>query len=197
MLFTVITTTGLYSPLWFWVQQRSWKWIVAWLFLYYLFISLKRSIVLSLITLYLYINASFPIETTIRNASKVGKPGRKPYHPYSFRNLTKKLISEENSSLFIIAFCRKAKTKVETTRLENLNIFPRNLNEDLLSWIQSHGAGAVSRVRIESETYMSRRKSKIGYSFYTWSTVSLVNKVSWPTKFFHFGCERYSACLIK
>jgi hypothetical protein len=28
----------------------------------------------------------FPIETIIRNASKGGKPDRKPYHPYCFRN---------------------------------------------------------------------------------------------------------------
>jgi len=33
----------------------------------------------------------FPIETKIRNASKGGKPGRKPYHPYNFRNLDKKV----------------------------------------------------------------------------------------------------------
>jgi hypothetical protein len=35
------------------------------------------SIVLFLTTLYLYINI-FPIETTIRNALKVGKPDKKP-----------------------------------------------------------------------------------------------------------------------
>jgi hypothetical protein len=28
----------------------------------------------------------FPIETTVRNAWKGGKPDRKPYHPYGFRN---------------------------------------------------------------------------------------------------------------
>jgi hypothetical protein len=27
----------------------------------------------------------FPIEITIRNASKRGKPDRKPYHPYGFK----------------------------------------------------------------------------------------------------------------
>ncbi len=51
-----------------------------------------------------------------------------------------------------IAFCRKAKTKVKTSRLENLKVMPINLNEDLLSWISSHGEGTVSRVRAKSET---------------------------------------------
>ncbi len=33
----------------------------------------------------------FPIETIFRNALKGGKPGRKSYHPYGFRNLYKTL----------------------------------------------------------------------------------------------------------
>jgi hypothetical protein len=46
----------------------------------------ETSIVLSLITLYLYINL-FPIETKIlKKASKGGKPDRNPYHPYGFIN---------------------------------------------------------------------------------------------------------------
>jgi hypothetical protein len=31
------------------------------------------------------------METIIRNALKGGKPNRKPYHPYGFRNLYKKI----------------------------------------------------------------------------------------------------------
>ncbi len=40
-----------------------------------------------------------------------------------------------------VAFCRKAKTKVENRNLksENLKIMPRNLNEIILSWIPSLG----------------------------------------------------------
>jgi hypothetical protein len=41
------------------------------------------------------------METIIRNVLKGGKPSRKPYHKYCFRNLFKKLIFEENSILFM------------------------------------------------------------------------------------------------
>ncbi len=36
-----------------------------------------------------------------------------------------------------IAFCRKARTKVETSSLRNFKIMPKNLNAILLSWISS------------------------------------------------------------
>jgi hypothetical protein len=52
------------------------------------------------------------METTIRNASKGGKPDRKPYHPY-LEIHTKQSTNEENSSLFMNSICRKAKVKVE------------------------------------------------------------------------------------
>ncbi len=35
----------------------------------------------------------------------------------------------------LIAFCRKAKTKVEISSVRNRKIMPRNLNEIVLSWI--------------------------------------------------------------
>jgi hypothetical protein len=74
----------------------------------------------------------FPIETTIRNAPRVGKSDRKPYHHYGFRN-PYRTINQENSSVFMNNICRKAKTKVETSSLGNLKIMPRNLNEIVLS----------------------------------------------------------------
>jgi hypothetical protein len=43
----------------------------------------ESSIVLSLIARYTY----FPIEALIISAAKGGKPERKPYHPYGFKNL--------------------------------------------------------------------------------------------------------------
>jgi hypothetical protein len=42
-----------------------------------------------------------PQETIIRNAWKGGKPNRKLFHPYGFRNPTKQSISEETSRLFM------------------------------------------------------------------------------------------------
>ncbi len=53
----------------------------------------QNSIVLSLITLYLYVyKCLFPIKTISINASKEGKPYRKPYPiPNCFRNLYKEL----------------------------------------------------------------------------------------------------------
>jgi hypothetical protein len=35
---------------------------------------------------FIYINSYVPTKATIRNASKEGKPDKKPYHPYGFRN---------------------------------------------------------------------------------------------------------------
>jgi hypothetical protein len=68
-------------------MQHCGSGIVA-LFFYFLF-TFERNIVLSLITLYLYISTSFLIETIIRNAPKGGKSNRQSYHPYGFRNLYK------------------------------------------------------------------------------------------------------------
>jgi hypothetical protein len=51
-----------------------------------------------------------------------------PLPPYGFRNPNEK-ITEENSNLFIIAFCRKTKPKVETSSLRDLKIMPRNLSK--------------------------------------------------------------------
>jgi hypothetical protein len=44
----------------------------------------------------------FPIETTIRNAPKGGKPDRKPYHSYGFRNPEK-----TNNELIKLKFVHK------------------------------------------------------------------------------------------
>ncbi len=49
----------------------------------------------------------------------------------------KQSIIEENSSGSWITFYIKAKTKVETSRLRNLKIMPKNLTEIALSWILS------------------------------------------------------------
>ncbi len=40
----------------------------------------------------------FSLETIIRNTSKGGKPNRKPYHPYGFRN-------QKNQSMKETQFC--------------------------------------------------------------------------------------------
>jgi hypothetical protein len=46
-------------------------------------------------------NLLYPHRTLFRDALKGGKPDRKPYHPYGFRNPynTKQSINEEKSSL--------------------------------------------------------------------------------------------------
>jgi hypothetical protein len=73
----------------------------AWLCLHYLFVTFENSIGLSLITLHFYKKTFFPIETTIRNALKGGKPDRKPYTtPMVSEIHTKQSANEENSSLF-------------------------------------------------------------------------------------------------
>jgi hypothetical protein len=90
-------------------------------------------------------NFFLPIsKITIRNASKRGKPDKKPCHPYDLRNNTKQLINEENSSLFnnSILYWRKEIKKVETSSLRNLKIMPKNLNEIVLLWIASQYAWA-------------------------------------------------------
>jgi hypothetical protein len=58
---------------------------------------------LFLLILFITYKYTFSIETLIRNASKGGKPNRKPYHPYGFINLYKTLqsINEENLSLLM------------------------------------------------------------------------------------------------
>jgi hypothetical protein len=58
-----------------------------------------------------FISLLFPIEITIRNASKRGKPNRKPYDPFGLKNQRKKLINEENSSLFINSIFSKGKNE--------------------------------------------------------------------------------------
>jgi hypothetical protein len=50
---------------------------------------------------------------------------------------TTKSINEKTQVCSWIAFCRKAKTKEETSSLRNLKNIPRNLNEIVLSWIPS------------------------------------------------------------
>jgi hypothetical protein len=61
----------------------------------------------------------FPIETTVKIVSKEGKPDRKPYHLYGFRNDEKSI--QNNQSIkktqvcSCIVLCRKAKSKVETS----------------------------------------------------------------------------------
>ncbi len=50
---------------------------------------------------------------------------------------TKQSFNEENSSLFMTAFYKKVKLKIETSSLRNLKIMPRNLKEIVLSGIPS------------------------------------------------------------
>ncbi len=77
------------------------------------------------IFIYKYI---FPHEKIIRNAFKRGKPVRKPYHPYCFRNLTNKSINEEDSSFFMNSIVQHGinEAKVETSSLRNLKKPQRN-----------------------------------------------------------------------
>ncbi len=92
-----------------------------------------------LLHFFLYINKSFPIRNYNRNVSKWGKLERKPYHPCGFRNQFK-LINQWRQPKFEcswIAFCRKAKTKAETSVLRNPKIMPSNLNKIVLAWIPS------------------------------------------------------------
>jgi hypothetical protein len=82
------------------------------------------------------INASFPYrKKIIRNASKGEKPNLKPYHPYGYRNLYNKSISEQNSSLFMNGMLLIVINEgtVESSGLRNLKIMSRNLNETVLS----------------------------------------------------------------
>jgi hypothetical protein len=57
--------------------------------------------ILSLITLYLYINAFFPIETIIGSASKEENLTENHTTPTVSEIYVKKSINEENSSLFM------------------------------------------------------------------------------------------------
>ncbi len=68
-------------------QQLKVRWGPDFVYIISLF-TFESGIVLSLITLY-------------KNASKGGKPNRKPYHPYGFRIYAQNSINEENSSLFM------------------------------------------------------------------------------------------------
>jgi hypothetical protein len=87
MLFTVTSTSWFYSPYDFLGLKMSTptaenRWGLGFVYIFSLF-TFESSIVSSLIFLLFYIKRHlFPIETIIRNASKGGKPNRKPYHPY-------------------------------------------------------------------------------------------------------------------
>ncbi len=77
------------------------RWGLA-LFKLSLCLPLKVAMLFFLFLLFIYIWIHIVLtEATIRNALKGGKPNRKPYHPYGCRNLYKKSINEENSSLFM------------------------------------------------------------------------------------------------
>ncbi len=101
----------------------------------------ESRIVFYFITLYLYVNMYiFSPYTTVRNASKGGKPNRKPYHPFSFINLYKTIKQWKKLKFFHeywIALCREAKKKAEPSSLGDLKILPRNRNEIRFSWIPS------------------------------------------------------------
>jgi hypothetical protein len=66
------------------------------------------STVLYLITLYIFIKTSFPLETTINDPSNEEKPDRKPYPSMVVEIHAKQSTNENNSSLFTnirIAIC--------------------------------------------------------------------------------------------
>ncbi len=82
------------------------------------------------------------METTTRNASKWGKPNRKPNHLYDFWNPYKTIqqsINEEHSLKFVHEYHFVERQK-ETSNLRKLKIMPRNRNESVLSWIPPRGS---------------------------------------------------------
>ncbi len=93
MLFTVTSTTWFPSPLVFedlrFLQQQLKVGGSLALFTSSLCLPLKVALFFVLLV-FIYTKVHiFPIETIIRNALKGGKPNRKPYHPYGFRNVNK------------------------------------------------------------------------------------------------------------
>jgi hypothetical protein len=50
------------------------------------------------------------------------------------------------------AFCRKTKTKRETSNLRNLKIIPRKLNDIVLSWIPSQSLPPCMLEKVQGET---------------------------------------------
>ncbi len=83
--------------------------------------TIESSMVISRIHfIYLY-STVVHFETTIRNASKWGKPDRKPYATYGFRNIYKTI---NQRSLFM-------------NSISWISSSLRNINEIVLSWIPS------------------------------------------------------------
>ncbi len=116
MLFKVTFATGFYSLLVFLYFEicialpGSGGGGLGFVYVISLF-TFESSIVLSLITLYKYINTSFPHRSNNKKCTKRRKTWQKTIPHLLFQKFIQKT-HNENSSLF--AFCIKVKTKVET-----------------------------------------------------------------------------------
>ncbi len=105
--------------------------------------------------IYQFVNGSFSVGLKPRRTMDLLKTMQKSLSPkvmvvvgvlyvlyltlwvYCRPNLNKFVISWIPFFFIYWSFCRKAKTKTETSSLRNLKIMPRNLNDFVMSWIPS------------------------------------------------------------